>query len=122
MEQWAAVLIPILGVTTVIGTVLAALVYGGLRTLRSTNSDLRDRVGDLEKGREADRTTIAEQATHIAQQDTEIEALKSLVTGRVEWVAVSDLLEQHHTEANGHWSTTETYLDRIAAILEGKKP
>ena len=121
MDQWLAILTPIFGVVAAIASTLAAITYSVTRTLREANNDLRARVSDYKAAQEDDAEKIAEQAIQIAQCGTEIETLKALVTGRVEWVAVSDLLEQHHSEANTHWTTTEGYLDRIARTMEGGK-
>lgn len=121
MDQWLAILTPILTVTTAIAATVAGITYSVTRTLRANNGDLKDRVEILENGIATRDQQIAKQATQIAECGTEIETLKSMVHQRVEWVAVSDLLEQHHTEANQHWETTEGYLERIAGHMEGGK-
>lgn len=104
----------VFGITTLIAAGLAGLSWGVVRTLRETARDLRDRVGDLEDARESDkREREAEQVKHQAEltqlkrRQTELSAenatLAKLVTGEVHWVALTHLLEEHHTEASAHW-------------------
>lgn len=81
------------------------LVYGTTKTLRDTNNDLRAQHED-DKERLAEREMlIASMKEHQAQLEGRIGVLESLVTGAVNWTAISDLLEAHHREAVAHWRT-----------------
>lgn len=102
----------VLSVTTIIATALVGVLFGSLKTLRDTANDLRSRVSDLEKERTEDRAEIAE-----AQSENKL--LKAMVTGKVEWVALTDQLEEHHRQAVAWWAKTEARLTEIAAALKG---
>lgn len=72
------------------------LMRGTLGNLRSSNDDLRSRVADLEKNRTEDRAELAEVAA-------ENKTLKAMLTGKVEWTAISDQLEEHHRQSLASW-------------------
>lgn len=61
------------------------LMRGTLGNLRSSNEDLRSRVTDLERDRTEDRAKVADLAA-------ENRTLKAMLTGKVEWTAISDQL------------------------------
>ena len=103
MTDLSSLLTAVFGVTTIIAAGLAGLVYGGQRTLRDSNTDLRCRVNDLEKERIEDKAAIAE-------LKTENKALASVVTGEVHWHALTELLSMHHTEARQHWEKERALL------------
>ena len=103
----------VLSITTIIATALVGVLFGSLKTLRDTANDLRSRVSDLEKERTEDRAEIAE-------AHSENKVLKALVTGKVEWVALTDQLEEHHRQALGVWVKFEGLLGEILAALRGR--
>lgn len=109
----------VLAVSTVVAMVLFGLAMGLLTTLRNSNKDLRDRVGDLEKDRDEDEK-------HIAQLEADNTVLKRIATGEVQWQALSDLLDQHHKESMTAWneikaaiSATHTAVERDASRPDG---
>lgn len=102
----------VLSVTTIIATALVGVLFGSLKTLRDTAADLRSRVGDLEKERGEDRAEIAE-------AHSENKLLKAMVTGKVEWVALTDQLEDHHRQAVLWWAETRGVLQQILKALGG---
>lgn len=104
----------VLAITVTITTALVGLQIGTVRTLRESNKDLRDRVTDLEKERLEDKAENAE-------LHSENQLLKAMVTGKVEWIAVTDQLEDHHRDAMAHWSTTEARLAEILKTVGGAK-
>jgi chromosome segregation ATPase len=104
----------VLSVTTIIATALVGVLFGSLKTLRDTANDLRSRVTDLEKERVEDRAEIAE-------SQSENRLLKAMVTGKVEWVALTDQLEEHHRQAVSWWGETRTILSEIRNALGGRK-
>lgn len=82
------------------------LVYGTTKTLRDTNQDLRAQHED-DKARIAERDTeIATMQKTQAEMEGRISVLESLVTGAVNWHAISDQLEAHHRESLEHWRRT----------------
>lgn len=97
----------VFAVVVVIGGGVLGLVYSNQKTLRSSNQDLRDRVDDLEKERADDKLEIAGLSSKVNERDGEIGLLKSMVTGKVEWVAISDQLEEHHRQALAYWRTAD---------------
>ena len=93
------VLMVLAGVTT-ITTALVGIQIGTVRTLRDSNNDLRARVVDLERERTEDKAAIVE-------RDAENSLLRAMVTGKVDWVALTDLLEHHHREALDWWKKAD---------------
>jgi demethoxyubiquinone hydroxylase (CLK1/Coq7/Cat5 family) len=113
MSDWSGIqstVLAILAVTTTITTALVGLQIGTVRTLRESNRDLRDRVTDLEKERLEDRAANG-------KLTSENQLLKAMVTGKVEWIAVTDQIEAHAREALDHWRETEAKLTEILAAV-----
>lgn len=109
MDDWGlirSIVLTVFGVTTVIATAGLGLMFGSLRTLRDTANDLRLRVGDLEKERAEDKAEKAELLT-------ENRLLKTMVTGKVEWVALTDQLEDHHKQAVVWWRQADETMTAI---------
>lgn len=111
------IVLAVMAIMVTITTALVGLQIGTVRTLRESNRDLRDRVADLEKERLEDRAEIVERDGRIAEKDSEISLLRAMVTGKVEWIAVTDQLEGHSREALTHWKATEERLDEILTAL-----
>lgn len=105
-----SVVTAVLAIATIIATALVGLMFGSLRTLRDTANDLRARVGDLEKERSDDKAQNAE-------LNAENRILKSMVTGKVEWTAVTDQLEEHHRQSLGFWAEVKALLGRIEEAM-----
>lgn len=87
------------------------LMRGTLSNLRESNTDLRSRVADLEKDRAEDRAELAE-------VKGENRLLKSMMTGRVEWSAIGDQLEDHHRQALVQWAGMNDRLDILNSVAE----
>lgn len=100
----------ILGVAATIFALATAaglgLMRGTLGNLRAMNDDLGKRVEFLEKDR-------IEKTAELAEVRSENRTLKAMVTGKVEWTAISDQLEEHHRQALGSWARIETRLETI---------
>jgi hypothetical protein len=93
------------------------LVYGTTKTLRDTNADLRAQHED-DKARLAERDAeIAKMKQNQAEMEGRIGVLESLVTGAVNWTAISDQLEVHHKEALAHWSKALEQWSRDEHLL-----
>ena len=108
--DWATVLTGVFGVTTIIATAVAGLIWGTVKTVRDTAADLRGRVGDLEALRALDKAEIAELKT--ANQ-----VLTKTVTGEVHWVALMHLLKLHHEESGQDMKRAIDLLIRVLAVL-----
>lgn len=104
------ILVGVLAVFTIIATALVGILFGSLKTLRDTANDLRARVSDLEKERAEDKAKIAE-------EEAKSKILQSMVTGKVEWVALTDQLEEHHRQALGQWAKADNHLSAIPGAV-----
>lgn len=102
------VVFPIL--TIIIGGA-CALLLSVTTTLRASNGDLRDRVTDLEREQAVDKTLIA-------SQQSDLDALRRVVTGEVQLAAITDLLEHHHRAATTAWHAVEGKIDGLNPSLE----
>lgn len=102
-DSTKSVILSVMTVATILATAGVGLMFGSLRTLRDTANDLRNRVGDLEKERIEDKGALAESRSENV-------LLKSMVTGKVEWVALTDQLEEHHRQALAYWGRTDKQL------------
>jgi len=105
-----SVILSVMTVATIIATAGVGLMFGSLRTLRDTANDLRSRVTDLEKERAEDKGANAE-------LKAENKLLTSMVQGKVEWVALTDLLEEHHRQAIVKWDLTDKHLTVIEKAI-----
>lgn len=93
------------------------LVYGTTKTLRDTNADLRAQHED-DKARLQERDAeIARMKQATAELEGRIGVLESLVTGAVNWTAISDQLETHHREALVHWNKALDQWSRDEHLL-----
>lgn len=101
------VIFPVL--TIIIGAA-CALQFSVMTTLRASNTDLRERVKELEDKEKRSEVTIAGQ---VAQLD----ALGKVVTGEVHLVAITDLLEHHHAEAVRIWESLQVTLAHTDATM-----
>lgn len=89
LDTIVGVIFPVL--TVVIGGA-CILLFSVTTTLRASNSDLRERVKDLEA------KNLTNEAT-ISAQKVEIELWSKTVTGEVHLVAIEDLLTHHNNYA-----------------------
>lgn len=105
LESFLTTALAIISLTTLAGM---GLMRGTVTGLRESNGDLRVRVKDVEEGRAADKIKLAE-------LEGENRLLQAMITGRVDWVAISDLLEEHHRQSLRRWTSIDEKLDRALA-------
>lgn len=102
-----SVIFPVL--TIIIGAA-CALQYSIVTTLRASNTDLRERVKELEdKEKRAEAT--------IAAQVVELGLWQKTVTGEVHLIAITDLLEHHHAETVRIWAEVQATLAQLTSAL-----
>ncbi len=104
----------VLTVTSIIATALVGVLFGSLKTLRDTANDLRSRVTDLEKERTDDRAEIVE-------MHSENRLLKAMVTGKVEWVALTDQVEDLQRQWLAWRKEARETLAQILKEVGGRK-
>lgn len=110
MGNAISVIFPVL--TVIIGGA-CILLFSVTTTLRASNTDLRERVKELEDKDRRNEVTI----TDLRAQ---AEALGKVVTGEAHLVAIGDLLTEHHTEAKDAWAhmgSTLTHVDETMTDL-----
>ena len=82
---------------------LIGLQQGQIRTLRSTNADLRARRDDLEKDRDELTKDLERErkqnASKIADMEGAVRVLTDTVTAKDAIANLSERLEQHHSES-----------------------
>lgn len=121
LELLSKIVTGILAVSTFVAIALVGLMVGTIRTLRDSNADLRLRGEDLEKARDERDKELAALELKIVDKAAENRLLSSMVQGRVDWTAISDQLEHHHTQAVAYWEKTGDDLTAIRhAFEEGK--
>lgn len=87
-----------------------ALQRGVVTSLREQNNDYERRIVFLEAAGARDQLTIAGQVSDLS-------ALQRIVTGEVQWQAISDLLDHHHKAAQEQWRRHEELLEQIRDLL-----
>lgn len=118
MGHAVSVIFPVL--TVIIGGA-CILLFSVTTTLRASNTDLRERVKELEAKDERNAGTIKAQAAQI-------DALGKVVTGEAHLVAIGDLLTEHHAEAKANWvlvtgtlGHVDETMERLADALGGRE-
>lgn len=93
------------------------LQWGRVTNLRATRDDqekeivrLHTKVDQLESSQREDKATIAQQAS-------DIDAIRRTVTGEVQWQVISDDIDHHHAEAKMHWDEQRDLLTQILETL-----
>ena len=105
------------GLLTTALAIVALATLAGLGLMRGTVTNLRENLGDA-RAEIADkdrRLTALEKSDK--QHQSELEALRRVVTGEVHWVALGETLDHHHSEAKGHWERDEATLNEILTEL-----
>lgn len=92
-------------------SIVAGLSFGSRKALRESNSDLRERISDLEK---ADARKTAE----IAELQSRNEVLTSMVTGEVHWRSLGEAQDQLIRDAHAHWDEERKSFKRIIEITD----
>jgi hypothetical protein len=71
----------------------------------------------------ADKDRRLTKVTTEAQQlRTDLDALSRVVTGEAHWTAIGDKLDEHHRDAEGHWTDEKTLLEEIRDRLPAPPP
>lgn len=123
------ILTGVLTVSMIITGGLLGLQRGTMSNLRDRSKDLADiimdlrgRIGDLEKEIADLKADNADLHTDNATIHGENVLLERLNSQSVNWTAVTDLLDHHHTTAEKHWTdiaASLTSVDRnIRALAE----
>lgn len=102
----------IVGVIAIISGGISALLWGSLKALRDSNSDLRARVEDLE---DKNRRYAAE----IVMANADRDALARVVRGDDRLEEVVAKLDEHNRVAAEHWHAEEDLLKQINERLGG---
>jgi hypothetical protein len=92
-----------------------ALQRGVVTSVREQNADYERRIVFLEAAGARDQATIAQQSADLA-------ALQRIVTGEVQWQAISDLLDHHHKAAQEQWVRHTELLVQIRDSLGRQSP
>lgn len=112
---------------------LAIATAAGFGLQRGRIADLRERLKDndeeLERKDRRLTETEAELERHktsssaeIGRLKTDLDALARVVTGEAHWTAIGEKLDDHHTQAETHWTHGETVLEEIRDLLAGGAP
>ena len=100
----------ILGLALVTLTIATAAGFGLQRgntvNLREQLKDCREELASIKASRDEARVANA-------QLTADLEALKRVVTGEVQWEVLTDSLSDHHREALEHWKQAEARFDRL---------
>lgn len=128
--QLQSIAFAVMAVTTIIAAAIVGALVGTNKTLRETVSDRGVRIEDLEKevAREmsARATEVAREAAARVEAEAKSQVLASVVTGKVELVALGDLLDEHHREALKAWgligSDVKAIPERVAKVINQEKP
>ena len=104
----------IVGAIGIIAAGVAMALFGTVRTLREAVSDLRSRVGDLEKERDSLKVSNAEKDATFLALERDHEALKKVVTGETHWVAIESQLADHHRQAMTAWERLLVIVQDLA--------
>lgn len=110
LSDISGLLTGILAIALIIGGGWAAMVLGTSKFQRDHIADLANRVEHLEKDRD-------EKTAALAQITADRDALARVITGEAHWVALGDQLNDHHQEANDHWTKTQAHLEQILEVL-----
>jgi predicted nuclease with TOPRIM domain len=86
-----------------------------IEELSRANRDLRDRVGDLEGERKADKAQIDNLDRKVGELSNENRLLADMVTQRAAVEKLSDLLNVHHEESMTAWSDIKDLLEARAS-------
>jgi chromosome segregation ATPase len=102
--------------------VVAIATLGGFGYVRGRIGDLRDQLKDArEEIADKDRR-LTKVTTEAQQLRTDLDALSRVVTGEAHWTAIGDKLDEHHRDAEGHWTDEKTLLEEIRDRLPAPPP
>lgn len=123
----------VLFVVTVIASAVCGVLVGTNRTNKDTIEARGIRIADLEADVARKDTEhakeLAAKNSELTEANSENRILKSMVTNKVEIVALTDLMDTHHKEATHTWASIDGHIEaipqQIAAVLrehKDKKP
>jgi hypothetical protein len=103
--------------------ILVITSLAGLGLMRATVVNLRESLADL-RSEVADKDRQnADMKADRARDKADLEALKRIVTGEDQLLAISEKLDTHHAAAITHWEADEELLGRVLqALNSGGKP
>lgn len=131
-DSLSPILTGVLAVAAGLAALFAGQKIGTERTLRESNSDLRERVKDLEAERERDKSEKSQIRAEVAEVKANNDLLESMIQGRVEWVTISDQMteltrvlihageqiEAHDSKAEEWWTVAGDHLRRIEQLMK----
>lgn len=108
----------VLFVATLISTAVVGVLFGTSKTQNATIEARGIRIADLEG-------EVVRAKAELAEVRSESSVLKSMVTGKVELIALGDQLDEHHRQAVSHWTQIDGHVldipSRLAAVLRNDK-
>lgn len=104
------ILTGVLFVATTIATAVVGVLFGTNKTLRDTANDRGVRITDLE-------AQVIRTKADLAERNSEVSILKSMVTGKVELIALGDQLDEHHRQAVVHWTRLDSHVQELPGKL-----
>jgi hypothetical protein len=119
----------VLAVVSIVSAALVGVLVGTQKTLRDTVADRGVRIEDLEKEQARKDSEhakeLAARESELTEANSENRILKSMVTNKVEIVALTDLMDEHHRQATHTWASIDGHIEqiptRIAAVLREHK-
>lgn len=100
----------VLGLALVTLTIATAAGFG---LQRGNVVNLREQLKDCREEMASYKASRDEARVANAQLSTDLEALKRVVTGEVQWEVLTTSLDEHHHEALEHWKEAEKRFDRL---------
>lgn len=110
MNDLSGTMTTVFGVMALVTAALAGLQYGTMKTLRSSNGDLRDRAADQD-------AKIAALTQKIADLAAENRALGRVVTGETYLTALASALDEHHDESMEVLRAIQTAIQHMDAAI-----
>jgi hypothetical protein len=120
MEALNEFLTPLLTLLVLIAGAVSALLYGNQKTLRQSNSDLRDLVGDQQQKIGKLEKDVAFLTGEGAAKDQKIEILTDLVTGEQHLTVIEGQLDEQKIALDSHHEESITILGEIRDALQNR--
>lgn len=92
--DWSEILRTAFGIAAIVAAGIAGTFYSTLRTLRQTIKDRDARIEGLEDTIADRDKTVTEVKAGLQVAQTDLDALKRVVTGETHWAAIEDQLTQ----------------------------
>lgn len=111
-----------LGTLLTIGLgILALATAAGFGLQRGTVQRLREQLKDSDDEMVRKDRRLGAAETELVQVRTELAALARVVTGEAHWIAIGQKLDEHHEQAETHWTRDEQLLAEIRDRLPEKR-